>query len=275
LVFDMEKEFKCITPGNGIRAGKYGGWNFSTEENFQFSNLGTNLLALSRIVDKCGEGNTFVDLGVDYGVSSLCLTYDAIERENQVYGVDTQFKRTGFDLWEFPNYHMIQGDSSSVGKNWDTDEYGKVKLLFVDSIHVACQVATELYHWYPHMEDDSWIVFHDTNWPAGMHDLTWHPEVQEKGLKWDRPEVAVGRFFGITELFEKYGNEGFRYEDEYIRVRHRPESWGMTSVHIKKKKDFISNIDDWDQIFQDRNTVVGYFKQEPDTFLIEDIRNDE
>ena len=108
-----------------------------------------------------------------------------------------------------------------------------------------------------------------------MHDLTWHPEVQEKGLKWDRPEVAVGRFFGITELFEKYGNEGFRYEDDYIRVRHRPESWGMTTVKIKEKKDFISNIDDWDQIFQDRNTVVGYFKQEPDAFVIGDIRNDE
>ena len=273
----MEKEFKCVTPGNGIRAGKYGGWNFSTEENFQFSNLGTNLLALSRIVDKCGEGNTFVDLGVDYGVSSLCLTYDAIERHNQVYGVDTQFKRTGFDLWEFPNYHMIQGDSSSVGKNWDTDEFGKVKLLFVDSIHVAAQVATELYHWYPHMEDDSWIVFHDTNWPAGMHDLGWHPKVQEEGIKWDRPEVAVGKFFGITELYEKYGNEGFRYEDEYIRVRHRPESWGLTSVHIKKKKDYTSNLspEEWNKIFEDRNEVLSYFQKEPEAFLIEDIRNDE
>jgi len=158
LVSEMTNEFKDITPGNGIRAGKYGGWNYSTEENFQFSNLGTNLLALSRIVDKCGDHNTFVDLGVDFGVSSLCLTYDAMERHNQVYGIDTQFKRTGFDLWEFPNYSMIEGDSSSVGKHWDTSEYGKVKLLFVDSIHVAAQVATELYHWYSHMEDDSWIV---------------------------------------------------------------------------------------------------------------------
>ena len=85
----MTNEFKDITPGNGIRAGKYGGWNFSTEENFQFSNLGTNLLALSRIVDKCGDNNTFVDLGVDFGVSSLCLTYDSIERHTQVYGIDT------------------------------------------------------------------------------------------------------------------------------------------------------------------------------------------
>ena len=172
---------------------------------------------------------------------------------------------------------MIEGDSSSVGKYWDTSEYGKVKLLFVDSIHVAAQVATELYHWYPHMEDDSWIVFHDTNWPEGMHDLTWHPKVQESGIKWDRPEIAVGLFFDITDLFDQYRNQGFRYEDEFIRVRHRPESWGLTSVHIKKKKDYASNIDaeDWNKIFEDRNEVISYFKNEPDAFVIEDIRNNE
>ncbi len=263
-----------VTVGKGIRAGTKGGWNFSTEENFKFSNLGTNIYELARVVDKCGENNVFVDLGVDYGVSSLTMTYDAEERNNKIYGVDTQFKRLGFDLWEYDPYNIIQGDSSSVGKFWDTEEYGTVKLLFVDSIHVACQVATELYHWWPHVEEGGYVVFHDTNWPAGEHDLTWHPEVQEKGILWDRSEVAVGRFFGLTELFEKHGNEGFTYEDEFISVRHRAESWGMTTVHIKKKKDYRGNIDDWDDIFQDRNTVVGYFKKEEGAFLLEDIRDD-
>ena len=28
-----------LTAGKGIRAGTKGGWNFSTEENFQFINL--------------------------------------------------------------------------------------------------------------------------------------------------------------------------------------------------------------------------------------------
>ena len=87
-----------VTIGKGIRAGNYGGWNFSTEENFVFSNLGTNLYQLARVVDKCGENNVFVDLGVDYGVSSLTMTYDSVERNNTVYGVDTQFRRLGFDL---------------------------------------------------------------------------------------------------------------------------------------------------------------------------------
>jgi hypothetical protein len=264
-----------VTIGKGIRAGKYGGWNFSTEENFQFSNLGTNIYELARVVDKCGENNVFVDLGVDYGVSSLTMSYDAVERNNMVYGIDVQFRRMGFDLWEYPNYKIIQGDSSSVGKYWDTEEYGKVKLLFVDSIHVECQVLTELYHWFPHVEEGGYIVFHDTNWPEGMYDLTWHPEVKESAIKWPRPESAVGKFFAISSLFEQHGNDGFTYEDEHIFVRHRPESWGLTTVHIKNKdRDFRNNVDNWDQVFEDRNTVVGYFKKEPEAFLLEDIASE-
>ena len=84
-----------VTVGKGIRAGTKGKWNFSTEENFQFSNLGTNIYELARVVDKCGENNVFVDLGVDYGVSSLTMTYDAKERNNKVYGIDTQLRDWG------------------------------------------------------------------------------------------------------------------------------------------------------------------------------------
>jgi len=266
---------ETLTIGADIRAGKYGGWNFSTEEEFRFSNLGTNVFHLDRVVQKLGENNTFVDLGVDYGVSSLILTMDAVEKNNKIYGVDTQFNRTTFGLWEYPNYFMIQGDSSSVGKCWDTEEYGEVDLLFVDSIHVAPQVLSELYHWYPHVKEGGYIVFHDTNWPAGMHDLTWHPEVKENDLKWARPEEAVGRFFQIEDAFKQAdGKKAFTFEDDNIRVEHHPESWGLTVVQIKQKVDFINNITDWDQVFEDRNTVCGYFKNPADTFILNDIREE-
>ena len=81
-------------------------------------------------------------------------------------------------------------------------------------------------------------------------------------------------FEQASKTMEQDCNEDFPYEDENIFVRHRPESWGMTTVHIKKKKDYRENIDDWDDIFEDRNTVVGYFQKEPDAFLLEDIRDD-
>ena len=84
----------------------------------------------------------------------------------------------------------------------------------------------------------------------------------------------MGRFFGITELFEKHGNVGFTYDDEYNSVLHRPESFGLTTVHIKKKKNYKENIDDWDQVFQDRNTVLGYFQANNDAFVYQDITQD-
>ena len=83
--------------------------------------------------------------------------------------------------------------------------------------------------------------------------------------------VAVGNFFGISELYEKHGNEGFSYEDDYISVLHRPESWGLTTVHIKKKKNYKENIDNWSDIFADRNRILGYFQKEVEAFYIDDL----
>jgi hypothetical protein len=259
---------------NGKRKETVGNWNMSLNEKFEFGNIGINIVALSQVIGDLGSDNVFVDLGVDYGISSLCMTYESIEKNNKVYGVDTSFKRISYNLPEYENYFMIQGDSSSVGKYWNINEYGNVNLLFVDTIHVACQVLTELYFWWDNIKEGGYIVFHDTNWPEGTHDLTWHPEVKEKNIKWDRPEVAVGKFFGIQSLFTDYGNTGFIYEDEFIKVDHKPDSWGMTIIKIKNKKDFRNNIDNWDAVFQDRNTVLGYFQKESEAFVLEDIREE-
>lgn len=255
--------------------GDIGTWNMSLNEKFEFGNLGINAFNLAQTVGKMGGNNVFVDLGVDFGTSSLCMSYEAIEKNNNVYGVDTQFNRLDYSLRDYANYHMILGDSSSVGKYWDVEKNGKVDLLFVDTIHVAVQVATELYYWWPHMQENSYIVFHDTNWPEGRYDLTWHPEVQRNNIRWERPEVAVGRFFDVLPLFEQYGNEGFIYDDEFININHSADSWGLTTVQIKKKKDYRKNIGNWDQIFQGRNTVVGYFESSPGAFVLKDIREED
>ena len=121
------------------------------------------------------------------------------------------------------------------------------------------------------MEVYGYTLFHFTNLPAGMHALTWVPEVNQKGIQWNLSVVVVGRFFEITELFEQYGNEALTYEDAYIFVLYRPESWGMTTVHIKKKKNYKENIDDWSDIFEDRNRVIGYFQREREAFYIDDL----
>jgi hypothetical protein len=259
-----------------IRSGEEGGWNFSTKEYMELSNLGTNLFHLDRLVDKCGNDNVFVELGVDCGVSSLLFSIDAIERNNKTFGVDTQFNRVSYDIPHHPNWQGFLWDSSTLGKYWNTphnQNYSEVDLLFVDTIHVAPQVLCELYHWYPHVKEGGHIVFHDTAWPKDMHDLTWVPEVREKGIKWDRPEVGVGQFFGIESVMRENCHKRFTYEDENISVEHHPESWGMTIVHLKKKIDFGQNLN-WNDVFEDRNTVVGYFNPTPGAVILNDIREE-
>jgi hypothetical protein len=45
----------------------------------------------------------------------------------------------------------------------------------------------------------------------------------------------------------------------------------LTTVHIKKKKDYKQNIDDWSDIFEARNRVLGYFQKEAGAFYIDDL----
>jgi hypothetical protein len=151
---------------------------------------------------------------------------------------------------------MIQSDSVEAGKNWNS---GEVSVLFVDTMHVSCQVLAELYYWYPHVKEGGYIVFHDTAWPEGRHDLFWVPEVVNNNIKYGRPEDAVGKFFGISDLYKQHIYDGFIYEDDDIEVNHNSDSWGMTFVKIKKKRNYISEIKDWDKIFEERNKVLQYF----------------
>ena len=245
--------------GRRIGDGSIQSWNMSEDpiSNLGYVGaLGINIFGLSQVVDRMGENNNFVDLGVQFGDSSLCMSYNAIERNNRVYGVDVYFGSIRYDLKNYPNYFMIESDSVESGKNWNS---GEISILFVDTVHVSCQVLTELYYWYPHIKEGGYIIFHDTAWPEGRHDLFWVPEVVSNNIKYGRPEDAVGKFFGISDLYKKHIYDGFIYEDDDIEVNHNSDSWGMTFVKIKKKRDFISEINNWDKIFEERNRVMKYF----------------
>jgi len=134
------------------------------------------------------------------------------------------------------------GDSSTVGKYWDK----KISGLFVDTFHIKEQVLSELYFWYSHIEEGGFIVFHDTNWPDGKHDVYGE-------ITWDRVEEGVKSFFNVNSL---------NYEDEYIKMLNYPESWGMTIVEIKKKKDYVSEFPNWEEIIDRRNHLISLFWNE-------------
>lgn len=210
-------------------------------DKFYSTDLGINVDPLYTVVSKY-KNTTFVDLGVRTGVSSEIMLLDSQTNNNKVFGVDVDFNWLNPYVIYHPNYTKILGDSSTVGKYWDK----KISGLFVDTFHIKEQVLSELYFWYPNIEEGGFIAFHDTNWPDGKYD-------EYGDIKWDRVEEGVKSFFNVDSL---------SYEDEFIIMNNYPESWGMTIVEIKKKKDYISEFNNWDEIFNKRNHLISFFWNE-------------
>lgn len=208
---------------------------------FYSTDIGINADPLYSVVSKYKD-TIFVDLGIRSGVSSEIMLIDSHINNNKVFGVDVDWSMLNQSVGSHPNYTTILGDSSTVGKYWDV----KISGLFVDTFHIKEQVLSELYFWYPHVEEGGFIAFHDTNWPEGKHDVY-------DGITWDRVEEGVKSFFNVDSL---------NYEDEFIKMSNYPESWGMTIVEIKKKKDYISEFPNWKEVIDRRNHLIGIFWNE-------------
>jgi hypothetical protein len=207
------------------------------------TDLGKNSECLYNITKKYNN-SIFVDLGVRNGMSSDIMLIDSIVNNNKVFGVDVDFTPLIDKVKNHPNYTSILGDSSTVGKHWTN---GKIDGLFIDTFHIKVQVLCELYYWYPHIKETGFIAFHDSNWPKHKHDVYG-------GISWDRVEEAIKDFFVV--------GEDLNYEDEYFKMVTYPESWGMTIIELKQKKDFISLYEKWDEVFKKRNKLISIFWNE-------------
>lgn len=205
---------------------------------FLSTDIGVNASKLYDVISKYNN-STFVELGVRSGVSSEIFLIDSEKNNNKIYGVDVDWSLLNPYVNSHINYTKILGDSATIGKYWDK----KINGLFVDTFHIKEQVLSELYFWYPHIKEGGFIVFHDTNWPLGKNDVYG-------GITWDRVEVGVKEFFNVNSL---------NYEDEYIIMNNYPESWGMTIVEIKKKKDYISEYSNWSEVINKRNELISLF----------------
>jgi hypothetical protein len=208
---------------------------------FYSTDIGINADPLYGVVSKYTD-TIFVDLGVRSGVSSEIMLLNSEKNNNKVFGVDVDWSMLNPSVSSHVNYTKILGDSSTVGKYWDK----KIGGLFVDTFHIKEQVLSELYFWYPHIEEGGFIAFHDTNWPEGKHDVYGE-------ITWDRVEESVKLFFNVDSL---------NYEDEFIKMINYPESWGMTIVEIKKKKDYVSEVPNWKEIIDRRNHLISLFWNE-------------
>lgn len=205
------------------------------------SDLGINSEKLYYEVSK--HTNTiFVDLGVRTGVSSEIMLLDSVKNNNKVIGVDVDWSNLDPFVNSHVNYTKILGDSVTIGKQWDKTIGG----LFVDTFHIKEQVLCELYFWFKHVKVGGFIAFHDSNWPLGKKDVYGD-------ISWDRVEDGIKYFFNVSEL---------NYEDENIKMVTYPESWGMTIVQIKRKQNYISEYQNWGEVFNKRNQLINLFWNE-------------
>lgn len=239
-------------------------------QQFLNTDIGINGEYLHNIVKKY-KNSLFVDLGVREGVSSAILSVNSIKNNNKIYGVDITDRFLKSTSNQFiidntlnnSNYSLILGDSSTVGKNWDTNK--KVDILFVDTFHIKEFVLTELYFWYNHLNENSHIVFHDSCWPMGKCD-------RYGGVDWGRVEIGIQEFFNLPDIKEWYpeNQSGLYYKDSNIEVTRYTQSWGMTFVKLKNKLDYKKNIGDWEKIINSRNYIVSVAGSDGCTELRED-----
>jgi len=112
---------------------------------------------------------TIVDLGVDYGYSTITL---ALPEVGVVYGID-HFKsdpQTGVHpdqkekvysflrQLELNNVEIIEGDFSEVAKTWNK----KVDILHIDGYHSYDSVKENYETWSKFLTDDGVVLFHNT-----------------------------------------------------------------------------------------------------------------
>ncbi len=183
----------------------------------------------------------------------MAMAADAVDRDNDVYGVDVRFRHLGFDLRHHPRYQRVRADSVTAGKCWRGP---RVDAVFIDTLHVSPQALCELYLWQPLVRIGGLVIVHDTAWPDGVCDLGWSGSAQRAGMAWPTPDRAIAAFFGLEEQFRTGKHVGFRYETRDISVTHYPESYGMTFVRMKRRVDFRAQITAWDRIFADRERVI-------------------
>lgn len=122
---------------------------------------------------------TIVEIGSYFGASSTFLAYAAKEKKGKLYCVDTWkvdarvgyggFKDTYSDFirntqcckdWIIP----LRGRSIEVAKRFNKT----IDLLFIDGDHSYEGVKADIIAWFPKLEKEAIVIFHDYVWFEGV-----------------------------------------------------------------------------------------------------------
>jgi predicted O-methyltransferase YrrM len=213
--------------------------------------LGENGKVLAELVGNFSNAR-FMDLGVRYGHSSIIMSINSKEKNNQVCGCDVSFDYfyNYGSKYVNDNYTCYLADSVTLGKTWDEEPFD---IIFVDTIHTREQVLAELYYWSNHIKSNGYFVFHDTHWIKSGGDIIGGEEHR-------RVDEAVTDFFSLP----KNVMEIDEYITNNIEVKHYSSSHGMTFIKVKNPKALkkLSMSVNWKEVFEYRNKINALFFSE-------------
>ena len=114
-----------------------------------FSTLDAEVLVPE--VQKLEPGQIYVEVGVDKG-KSLWIAKQVAKEGVEIHGVDIQ------DDPVIAGTYFHQGNSIVLGKEWQGP---KISLLFIDGDHSMWGCHNDIEAWYPNMEEEGVMLFHD------------------------------------------------------------------------------------------------------------------
>ena len=130
-----------------------------------------NLLAKSK-------SGTFVEIGSYLGASTIAIA-DAINntQDSKLYCIDT-WKNDAMTEGNRDTYHEFEKNINKyknkiipckgLSKDMSKIVNEKVNLLFIDGDHSYEGVKTDVQYWFPKLDDESIVIFHDSGWAEGV-----------------------------------------------------------------------------------------------------------
>jgi hypothetical protein len=175
-----------------------------------------------------------VKLIVELGVCSGQSTY-IFDTVNQV--LNSQLVSVDIDVCEYNNVHngtFIHEDDIIFANRFEAyciqnDLPTKINVLFIDTSHLYEHTKQEIEKWFPFLNDNALVIFHDTNMPCVYHvdnaiKSTWNN---------DRGVIrAIEEYFGFS-VFEQrpFKITNVFKNGSFWNFDHRPESNGLTFIH--------------------------------------------
>jgi len=134
-------------------------------------------MLLKRLAGKVPKDGVILEVGSYLGASACFLALGAKKRGQRIYCVDTwqndamsEGKRDTFakflkNIESFNDKIVpLRGVSEDIAKTFDK----KIHLLFIDADHSYEGCSFDIKNWFPHLNKNSIVIFHDYGWANGV-----------------------------------------------------------------------------------------------------------